>query len=289
VAHSPAPDSLHTITRFRFSKNGQERQNDLLAVEEPLEIILDFPSPPDQRKRLTLAITMRTPGNDAELAAGFLFSEALIKNKTDILDLSQDAESAHPANTVVASIAPALTIDPDRLQRHFFTSSSCGVCGKTSLQALELLHQPALVPRQPKITATLLQQLPGILRSHQQQFSATGGVHSVAGFSADGKLLALHEDVGRHNAMDKLLGTLLLEDRLSLLKNSVVLVSGRASFELIQKALMADVPFLASIGAPSSLAVQLASRHGMTLAGFLKPDSFNVYSGIERIISPLDE
>jgi len=284
VAHSPTPNSLLNITRFRFSKSGQEKQNDLLAVEEPLEIILDFPSHADHRKRLTLAITMRTPGNDAELAAGFLFSEGLIKNKADILGLSPDAESAHPDNTIIASIAPALSIEPDRLQRHFFTNSSCGVCGKTSMQALELLHQPVLVPDQPKIAAALLQQLPESLHNHQQQFAATGGVHSVAAFSSEGKLLVMREDVGRHNAMDKVLGALLLEDRLSSLKNSMVLVSGRASFELVQKALMADAPLLASIGAPSSLALQLAQRHGMTLVGFLKPDCFNVYSGIERII-----
>lgn len=229
---------------------------------------------------------MRTPGNDRELAAGFLFSERLIKHKNELHDLSRDMESARPDNTLIASITPALEIDPDRLQRHFFTSSSCGVCGKTSLQALELLHQPALMPGHPKMTVTLLQQLPETLRSHQHQFAATGGMHSVAAFSSEGKLLALHEDVGRHNAMDKVLGALLLEDRLSLLKNSMVLVSGRASFELVQKALMADVPLLASIGAPSSLALQLAQRHGMTLVGFLKPDGFNVYSGPERIIPP---
>lgn len=266
------------IIKVTDAKRQHTRDN--LSVEEPLEIILDFP----ERKRLTLAITMRTPGNDKELVAGFLFSEGLVKNNSGLLDLSQDTESANPGNTIVARIGSPLSMAPDQLQRHFFTNSSCGVCGKTSMQALELLHQPALIPGQPGITATLLQQLPELLRAQQQQFSATGGVHSVAAFSTEGTLLALHEDVGRHNAMDKLLGGLLLEDRLPLLKNSVLLVSGRSSFELVQKALMADAPILASIGAPSSLAVQLADRHGMTLAGFLKPDGFNVYSGVERII-----
>lgn len=275
----------HQIISHSSTKNGEKNwKTDSVIVEEPLEIILDFPSQTGQRKRLTLAITMRTPGNDQELAAGFLFSEGLIKNKSDILDLSQDTESAHPANTLVASIAPALAIDPDRLQRHFFTSSSCGVCGKTSMQALELLHQPVLASGKPTIASTLLQQLPARLRQQQEQFILTGGVHASALFSPTGELLLLREDVGRHNAMDKLIGTLLLDDQLALAQQSLLLVSGRSSFELVQKALMADVPLLASIGAPSSLALQLANRHGMTLAGFLKADSFNIYCSPERVI-----
>jgi len=267
------------ITHFSSTRENLHKQRDVLTVEEPLEIIVCS----NTKKALTLAITMRTPGNDHELTAGFLFAEGIIKTKNDIRDLSRDREATNPDNNITVTLSQELEYDQERLQRHFFTNSSCGVCGKTSMQALELLHQPNLSANTPLITADTLCKLPNILRQQQQQFSATGSVHSAALFSPDGKLLRLREDVGRHNAMDKLIGSLLLEDQLQLARQLVLLVSGRASFELVQKALMADIPILASIGAPTSLAYQLASRHGMTLAGFLKSDSFNIYNSPERI------
>jgi len=268
------------ITRLRFTRGKREKQIDHLSVEEPLEIILNQAN----KKSFPLAVTMRTPGHDQELAVGFLFSEGIIKHKNDIQRIASDTESPNPDNNITVTLSQNLDFEPDRLQRHFFTNSSCGVCGKTSIQALEMMHQPSLTSNHPKFSSTTLQQLPESLRKQQQQFSATGGVHSAALFSPDGQLLRLSEDVGRHNAMDKLIGALLLNDQLNTAREGLVLVSGRASFELVQKALMADIPILSSIGAPTSLALQLASRHNMTLIGFLKPDGFNVYSGIERII-----
>ena len=267
------------ITRVRTAEPSLYQQEDLLTVEEPLEIRVGSRG----QKTITLAITMRTPGNDRELAAGFLFAEGLVKTRHDLLDLAPDPEAVKPDNSMTATLASEAGYDSDRLQRHFFTNSSCGVCGKTSMQALELLHHPQLSPQQPQVTAASLCQLPQLLRQQQQQFSATGGVHSAALFSAQGQLLRLREDVGRHNAVDKLIGSLLLDDQLPSARHAVLLVSGRASFELVQKALMADIAFLAAIGAPSSLALQLADRHGMTLAGFLKADGFNVYTGSQRI------
>lgn len=278
----PRQPATMEVTRFRFALGKREKQQDQLAIEEPLEITLEYPKR-DQLERFTLAITMRTPGHDLELAAGFLFAEGIIKNKNDIHNIAADRDSANPENSILATLTSQPDFDPDRLQRYFFTNSSCGVCGKTSIQALEMLHQPELVPSQPQVTSNVLQQLPDKLQKQQPQFAATGSVHSAALFSTDGSLLTLNEDVGRHNAMDKLIGSLLLDDKLSLLRNSIILVSGRASFELVQKALMANIPILASIGAPTSLAHQLANRHGLTLAGFLKTDGFNIYSAPERI------
>lgn len=269
------------ITRFRHHHNRVEKQTDSLAVEEPLQILLDYPTA-GARERMTLAITMRTPGNDEELAAGFLFSEGLLLHRSQILSIERDNEAPRPDNTVVISLTKAPDTNPDQLLRHFFTNSSCGVCGKTSLQALEMRHRPSLDPAAPHISLTQLQLLPEQLRAQLPQFAATGSMHSAALFSADGQLLALREDVGRHNAMDKLLGTLLLQEALPA-RDKLVLVSGRASFELVQKALMADIGLLAAIGAPTSLAVQLAQRHGMTLVGFLRADSVNIYSAPERV------
>jgi len=272
--------TTHSLENSAHAKIGQKK--DFLALEEPLEIIIDY-AEKSLRKRLTVTITMRTPGHDQELAAGFLFSEGIIRNKDDILDISTDPEAANPDNSVVITLSQELPLSPEQLLRHSFTNSSCGVCGKTSMQALELRHQPRIPPGKPKIPTSILQKLPDTLREHQAQFVVTGGVHASALFSPAGELLLLKEDIGRHNAMDKLIGALLLSDQLGLARQSLILASGRTSFELVQKALMADIPALASIGAPSSLAAQLADRHSMTLIGFLKSDGFNVYSGIERI------
>jgi FdhD protein len=285
VADSSTQAAVQEILRYQFARNQLAKATDHLSVEEPLEIIIDFHKKNSSSPELmTLAITMRTPGHDEELAAGFLFAEGLINTNADICKITRDEESPGPANTIVVTLMDALDIEPDRLQRHFYTNSSCGVCGKTSMRALELLHQPALTPAEPVIRSRTLCQLPLRLREHQQQFANTGGVHAAALFSPAGELLLLREDVGRHNAMDKLIGACALQDRLPMLKESLILVSGRSSFELVQKALMADVPILAAIGAPTSLAVQLAARHDLTLIGFLKADSFNIYHSPERVI-----
>lgn len=286
MASSQTQAPVQEIIQYRFDGQSLEKKTDQLAVEEPLQISIEFPAPDSPATRqVTLAITMRSPGNDEELAAGLLFSEGLIQDKANIINISRDVDSPQPGNTLLVRLAVPLDEKLDRLQRHFFTNSGCGVCGKTSLQALELLHQPQLTADQPRIDATLLCKLPERMRQIQSQFSQTGGTHSVAAFTHSGELLCAREDVGRHNAMDKLLGACLLQGLLPRLRDALVLVSGRGSFELVQKALMADVPVLASVGAPSSLAVQLAQRHHMTLAGFVKPGSFNIYSAAGRIRS----
>lgn len=269
---------VREVTRFRFHAGRFDKQSDQLSIEEPLEIVLAD----SEQNSLSIAITMRTPGHDEELAAGFLFAEGIIRQSDDIISIAHDNEAANVANTIKVTLRNKPGADINRLHKHFFTNSACGVCGKTSMQALELLHQPALPVNEPRIDPERLCQLPEKLQKHQQQFASTGGVHSAALFAASGELIALREDVGRHNALDKLIGSLLLSRELRT-QNTLLLVSGRASFELVQKALMADIAFLAAIGAPTSLAVQLAARHGMTLAGFIKKDSFNIYAGIERL------
>ena len=258
--------------------SGESRmQEDSVAVEEPLEIRIAH-STPDGRATRSLSVTMRTPGNDEELAAGFLFTESIISSPGDIASIDPCAE-----NVVRVELAPDCEIDLSRLQRHFYTTSSCGVCGKTSLDAL---HAIGVEPPAASVTfdADTLRAIPGKLRASQDTFEITGGLHAAAVFDAGGSLGITMEDVGRHNAVDKVIGALLLQDRLPATDKGLM-VSGRASFELMQKALVAGIPLLAAVSAPSSLAVSLAQEFNMTLVGFLRGDTFNVYSGEERITS----
>ena len=248
---------------------------ELLAVEEPLEIRLGF-----RGATRSLAITMRTPGYDFELAAGFLFSESIVRSRADIASLKNAGKPG--ANVVRVDLAPSVDFDPERLTRHFYVTSSCGVCGKASLDALANQGCEA-IPRGPlTIEAATIHGLPDALRREQAVFDQTGGLHAACLFDANGSLVALREDVGRHNALDKLIGSQLLAERTPL-TDSVLLVSGRASFELVQKALVAGIPVLAAVGAPSSLAVDLAREFDMTLAGFVRGGRFNIYSGEWRI------
>jgi FdhD protein len=243
-------------------------QEDLLAVEEPLEIRVDSRS---------LSITMRTPGNDFELAAGFLFAEDIIGSASQIR-----AMTSSRTNIVEVELSPDAAIEHPKSQRGFVMTSACGVCGKESLESLAANRCPALPPGGIKIDAEVIHRLPRQLRERQDVFESTGGLHAAALFNAQGELDSLREDVGRHNAVDKLVGHALLRFRTPL-HDSVMLVSGRASFELVQKASMAGVPVLAAVGAPSSLAVATAERCGMTLIGFLRNGGFNVYNGSGRI------
>lgn len=268
------------ISVSKISDDGKTVLADSLAVEEPLEIRLGFP---DENHK-ALSITMRTPGDDTELAAGFLFTEGIIKTPDQISDIRHCGppdESKHIQNTVVVELAEDIDIDLKRLERNFYTTSSCGVCGKSSIEAL---HTGA-----KKITANgfrmepaLIHKLPEILRAAQNVFDRTGGLHASALFNATGELEILREDVGRHNALDKVIGAKFLAGEVPL-KDKILLVSGRASFELVQKALMAGIPVLAAVGAPSSLAVELAAEFGMTLVGFVRDGRFNIYTGEERI------
>jgi FdhD protein len=270
-----------TKTRVRVVEDGKMRvRPDTLATEEPMEIRLLTGG-----ERQTVAVTMRTPGADFELAAGFLYGEGIVKSTDDIAKISycvdSDLDAAQQYNIVNVELRGGREYDLRPLERHFYTSSACGVCGKASLEQLELRGCPVALPG-PEVSAETLYSLPEKLREAQGLFDATGGLHAAALFDGKGNLVALREDVGRHNATDKLVGWALLENRLPL-SGHLVMVSGRSSFEILQKCLTAGVPFVCAISAPSSLAVDVAREFGMTLVGFLRERRFNVYAGHERV------
>jgi FdhD protein len=271
------------IEMLAVSGEAAESRADQLAVEEPLEIRLAF-GPVGGRSERSISITMRTPGHDAELSAGFLFGEGIITVSRDIESIRHcgPASEAGSFNAVRVELRPDVTVDLKRLERHFYTTSSCGVCGKSSLDALEVKAAPLTATDQFRIAATAIHELPKKLREAQAVFERTGGLHAAALFDAAGQLIEIREDVGRHNAVDKLVGSQLLADQMPIASRGL-LVSGRASFELMQKAIVAGIPLLAAVGAPSSLAVELGRRFGATLIGFLREGRFNVYSGADRI------
>ncbi|HEX5848807.1 MAG TPA: formate dehydrogenase accessory sulfurtransferase FdhD [Rubrobacter sp.] len=274
--------SSKTKTRVRVVEDGKMRvRPDTLATEEPMEIRLITGG-----ERQTVAVTMRTPGADFELAAGFLYGEGIVKSSEDIAKISycvdSDLDAAQQYNIVNVELRAGREYDLRPLERHFYTSSACGVCGKASLEQLELRGCP-VVPPGPEVSAETVYSLPEKLREAQGLFDATGGLHAAALFDAGGNLIALREDVGRHNATDKLVGWALLENKLPL-AGHMVMVSGRSSFEILQKCLTAGVPFVCAISAPSSLAVDVAREFGMTLVGFLRERRFNVYAGHERVV-----
>jgi FdhD protein len=262
--------------------------HDQLAIEEPLEIRLEY-GPHSTRAtqagriKRSISITMRTPGYDFELAAGFLFTEGIVRRAEDIEKMGYcGVQDGAVSNVVRVELAPEVQVDMDRLSRHFYTSSSCGVCGKSSIEALKIQSPFPEADLDTRFPARRIQELPEILRKSQVLFDTTGGLHASALFSQQGDPLIVREDVGRHNALDKLVGHALLGGLLPL-KGYALLVSGRASFELIQKAAMAGVSVFAAVGAPSSLAVELANQSTMTLLGFVKSDRFNIYSHGFRI------
>ncbi|BAZ68637.1 MAG: formate dehydrogenase accessory sulfurtransferase FdhD [Pelatocladus maniniholoensis HA4357-MV3] len=268
-----------TQARVWVVENGKIRsRSDYITTEEPLEIRLISP-------RRTVAITMRTPGADFELTAGFLYTEGVISNRQDIQHLSYcvdtQIDGEQRFNIVNVELREDLHPNLQPLERHFYTSSACGICGKASLEALHL-RGVATIPPEPKVTPEILYSLPEQLRAAQGIFKATGGLHAAALFDTQGQLISLREDVGRHNALDKLIGSALLSDRLPL-HNHIVMVSGRSSFEILQKCTVAGVPIICAVSAPSSLAVSLAREFEVTLIGFLRGQKFNVYSGWERI------
>jgi FdhD protein len=233
----------------------------------------------------TVAVTMRTPGSDFELVAGFLHNEGVIANKDELRTLSycvdRDIEEDQRYNIVNVNLARSAWPQIDRLERHFLTTSACGVCGKASIESLRIRNVTELSTG-PALTSELVTSLPDKLRGAQGVFASTGGLHAAALFDANGSLLALREDVGRHNALDKLIGWALMNGKLPL-RDAIVMVSGRTSFEIVQKALVAGVPVVCAVSAPSSLAVGLAREFGMTLIGFLRGSRFNVYAGTERL------
>jgi FdhD protein len=262
-----------------------QRCDDHLAIEEPLEIRLVYEKEGVSHSQ-SLSITMRTPGHDFELAMGFLISENILStyediDKIDFCGPKKGELNLH--NIVKVELKPGTNIEWSKLQRHFYTTSSCGVCGKTSLEALENGACKRIEKDDFTVDSNLIYQLPSKLRTAQEAFGQTGGLHATALFNNQGKLLCLREDVGRHNAMDKVVGYALKQEHLPL-KNNIILWSGRASFELMQKAAIAGVPLVAAIGAPSNLAVDIAIQFNLTLIGFLKQDRMNVYHGGERLI-----
>ena len=262
----------------------QETREDSVAVEEPLEIQLSSPTAEGCAAR-SISITMRTPGDDEELALGFLFTEAIITHWNQVRTVtavSPAVPGSDLRNTIRVELEPNVEVDLQRLQRHFYTTSSCGVCGKASLDALRVSGQKSLRAQQTAFRRDVVVSMPDKLRMRQHLFSSTGGLHAAAAFNEDGEIIVLKEDVGRHNAVDKVIGRLLQDGQLPAGELGL-LVSGRASFELLQKALVAGIPLLAAVGAPSSLAVQLAREFDLTLIGFLRAETFNIYTAAERI------
>lgn len=258
------------------------RRTDALAVEEPLEIQLQASTPHAEPR--TLAVTMRTPGNDYELAAGFLYNEGIIAHKDDIDHMIYCVDGRleqQEYNLLRVRLRSAELPNLQQLDRHFFTTSACGVCGRTMLESLETQSLPPL-PQGPIVSSDFILGLPAHLRNAQTLFEQTGGLHAAALFDTEGNLLCLREDIGRHNALDKLIGWAILNQRFPL-DQHVLLVSGRAGYELLQKCRAAGIAIFCAVSAPSSLAVELAQRFEITLVAFLREDRFNIYAGVERI------
>jgi FdhD protein len=279
----PPFSSQIRIVRITSKKRAVEC-TDVVAQEEPLEIRI---------RNQSIVVTMRTPGNDRELAAGFLISEGIIGAKSDIIEITPCAGSSEPENTLNVFLPATTTVALERLTRHVYASSSCGLCGKASIEAVHQHFEPiaasrsegakAHISKRAGISTSTLSKLPEKMRAAQKTFAATGGLHAAAVFDFSGKLLVLREDIGRHNAVDKVVGYGFLAKRLPL-DAHVLIVSGRASFEIMQKALAARVPVVAAISAPSSLAVEFAAESGQTLVGFLRAETMNIYSHPERVL-----
>lgn len=277
--------SSTAINVERFHRDGSSAVRETVAAEEPLEIRIEF-GPRHHRVNRAISVTMRTPGYDRELAAGFLYTEGVIRDSDEIEGVTGSDGDDPSRNSVCVKLSPEVEVNTTTLSRNFYTTSSCGICGKASLLALQTVCPPR-TKNTFEIDAEMLFRLPEMLRERQHVFEQTGGLHAAALFTADGSFEAVREDVGRHNALDKLIGAALLDDRLPL-RDRVLMLSGRASFELLQKALMAGIPMVASVGAPSSLAVQVAQEFDITLIGFLRADHFNVYNGAERVQAASD-
>ena len=270
---NPVPLQTETKVVLRWSGGtAPARRRDELAAEEPLEIRVDT---------RPVSITMRTPGRDEELAAGFLLTEGLVKRREDILEIKPYSHNREN-NVLNVFLSPDVKVNFAQLTRHVFASSSCGLCGKATIEAVHQRFKPAR--SKLAIEPELLLSLPQRMREHQETFERTGGLHAAAVFGADGELIVLREDVGRHNAVDKVLGHGLLAGKLPFASH-ILLVSGRASFEIMQKALAARVPVVCAVSAPSSLAVEFAQASNQTLVGFLRGEGMNIYAGPERIHS----
>ncbi len=272
--------SITPLTIIKVEENTVVKTADFLAAEEPLEIRLGYGSA-QNRVQKSISVTMRTPGNDFELAVGFLFTEGIIENIGQVASIKH-CNGLHE-NVVRVELIDDLELDMSKLERNFYTTSSCGVCGKSSIDAVKTVCRlPEIFSDELQFSSEIIYRLPDLLRQQQAIFNNTGGLHGCALFDNSGNLLLAREDVGRHNALDKLIGAT-LQQGLFPLNQYLLLLSGRASFELIQKAYMAGIKIVAAVGAPSSLAVQMATDTGITLIGFLRGEKFNIYAGEQRI------
>ena len=276
-------DIKYNVTKFKENKTDEVK--DYVSVEEPLEMNLQFKKNSNWHTE-NISITMRTPGNDEDLVAGFLFNERIIENVNQIIKIEKQGELVgdyNIQNKIRARIDNIKNIDIGKLKRNFMTNSSCGVCGKTSLDTVEVIKNDKLNISFPKIKKKIIMKSPELLISEQSEFSKTGGIHASSLIDVSGKVIVTREDVGRHNALDKLIG---YAHKKKLIDNhsQFIACSGRLNFELVQKGLMSNIGVMAGVGAPTSLAIDLAKRFNMTLVGFVKQDSFNIYSNKERII-----
>ena len=276
-------NSKYKVTKFKKGK--LENIEDLISIEEPLEISLKFK---DEEKWITksLSITMRTPGHDEDLVRGFLFNEQIIQNIKDINNIESFGDKVgqyNIQNKILVTLNNSQNVNISKIKRDFLTNSSCGVCGKSSLDALEIIKKDKTPKSNPKLSKETIINSPSILRKNQSEFAKTGGIHASGLFSSDGNLVSLREDVGRHNALDKMIGDSLLNDYLKP-NNQFITCSGRLNFELVQKVLMTNIGLMIGVGAPTSLAIDLANRFDMTLVGFVKEDSFNIYTNNQKVI-----
>jgi FdhD protein len=270
---------------LKFKSNQFEKVDDLISIEEPLEISIKFK---DQDKWVNqiLSITMRTPGHDEDLVRGFLFNEQIVQNIGHIESIKSFGDKVGQykiQNKILATLNNSQNVNITKIKRDFLTNSSCGVCGKSSLDALEIIKKDKTSLTEPKLTKEVILQSPEVLRNSQSEFSKTGGIHASGLFASNGKLIAISEDVGRHNALDKLVGNI-LNNKLLNSKEQFITCSGRLNFELVQKVLMTNIGIMIGVGAPTSLAIDLASKFNMTLIGFVKKDSFNVYTNNQKVI-----
>ena len=270
---------------LKFKKNKFENINDLISIEEPLEISIKYKDQ-DKWSTISLSITMRTPGHDADLVRGFLFNEQIIQNLNEIKEIESIGSKVgqyNIQNKILITLNNSKNINISKIKRDFLTNSSCGVCGKSSLDALEIIKKEKVSNIEPKLSKETIIKSPSILRDNQSEFSKTGGIHASGLFSSDGKLISLREDVGRHNALDKMIGNALYKNQIYP-QNQFITCSGRLNFELVQKVLMTNIGLMIGVGAPTSLAIDLANRFDMTLIGFVKEDSFNIYTNNQKVI-----
>ena len=275
-------DIKYNVSKIKSSK--EEVIKDSVSVEEPLEMRLKYKKD-GKSETQNISITMRTPGNDDDLVRGFLFNEQIVKSINDIDSIESYGDKVGQykiQNKILATLNNSENVNISKIKRDFLTNSSCGVCGKSSLDALEIIKTTKTNASEPKISKDVVIQSPNILKEGQSEFSKTGGIHASGLFNSDGKLIALREDVGRHNALDKLIGCALEKKQFDP-KNQFITCSGRLNFELVQKVLMTDIGIMIGVGAPTSLAIDLANKFDITLIGFVKRDSFNIYTNNKKV------